>query len=217
MVWGDDPHSELGFCFQDIGADPMNRIVILTGTGDDFIAQLDDSWVGEMTPAKWSHIYANAVRLLTAFLDIEVPVIAAVNGPARIHAELPLLADIVLSSDSAFYQDAPHFRYGTVPSDGAHVVWPLLLGVNRARYFLLTSQKIPAHEALELGLVGEVVPADALSARAWELAHELARQPDTTLRYTRAAITQRLRRLLQEQLRYGLALEGLGAHDTWPT
>ena len=217
LVWGDGPHTELGYCFADVGSDPDNRIVILTGAGERFIARIDTSWVGPMTPAKWDKIYQHGRRLLQNLLEIEVPVIAAVNGPARVHAELAVLGDIVVASDTADFQDAPHFKFGTVPGDGVHTIWPLLLGVNRGRYFLLTGQRLSAAEALELGVVNEVVPKDAVSDRAWELARELARQPTTTLRYTRTALTQSLRQLMLASLGPGLALEGLGAYESWPT
>jgi enoyl-CoA hydratase/carnithine racemase len=217
LVWGDGPHTELPYAFTDIGGDPANRVVILTGTGDRFIAALDHSWVGAMTPAKWDKIYSHGKRLLQRLLEIPVPVIAAVNGPATVHAELAVLSDIVLAADHAYLSDAPHFRFGAVPGDGVHVVWPLLLGHNRGRYFLLTGQRITAAEAQALGVVNEVLPAADLLPRAQELAAQLARQPDTTLRYTRDAVTQRLKRLLLDDLAYGLALEGLGAHASWPT
>jgi len=217
LVWGDGPHTELGECFADVGTDPDNRVVILTGAGDRFIGGLDDSWVGPMTPAKWDKIFQHGRRLLVNLLDIEVPVIAAVNGPARIHAELAVLSDIVLAADTADFQDQPHFRFGTVPGDGVHVVWPHLLGENRGRYFLLTAQRLSAAEAHALGVVNEVLPGDQLLDRAWELARLLARQPDTTLRYARAALTQRWKRLLGDALGFGLALEGLGAYASWPT
>jgi enoyl-CoA hydratase/carnithine racemase len=217
LIWGSAPHTELGHCFADVGGDPENRLIVLTGTGDRFIAELDDSWVGEMTPALWDEIYRNGKRLLMNLLEIEVPMIAAVNGPATVHAELALLCDIVLASDTTSFKDAPHFRFGTVPGDGVHVVWPLLLGMNRARHFLLTGRRIPAKEALDLGLVAEVLPPSALMERAHALAQELLRQPDITLRYTRVAMTQQIKRLMLDQLGYGLALEGLGAMNHWPT
>jgi enoyl-CoA hydratase/carnithine racemase len=216
LVWGDGPHTELGHLFTDIGTDPENRVVVLTGCGDRFIGKLDTSWVGAMTPEKWDKIYFHGKRLLSALLDIEVPIVAAVNGPATVHAELAVLSDIVIASDTASFQDAPHFRYGTVPSDGVHVVWPLLLGINRGRYFLLTGQRLSAAEALDLGVVSEVVPAGELLDRARALAQELARQPDTTLRYTRVAFTQQLKRLVLDNVGYGLALEGLAAYASWP-
>jgi enoyl-CoA hydratase/carnithine racemase len=217
LVWGDGPHTELPYAFTDIGGDPSNRVVILTGTGDRFIASLDDSWVGPMDPPKWDKIYTHGKRLLQRLLEIPVPVIGAINGPATVHAELAVLSDIVLAAEHAYFSDAPHFRFGTVPGDGVHVIWPLLLGPNRGRYFLLTGQRIGAPEALDLGVVNEVLPADGLVDRAHELARKLAEQPDTALRYARDAITQRLKRLLLEDLAYGLALEGLGAYSSWPS
>jgi enoyl-CoA hydratase/carnithine racemase len=216
LVWGDGPHSELGRCFWEVGSDPSNRVIVLTGTGDEFIGRLDDSWVGAMTPEKWNRIFTNGKRLLQALLDIEVPVIGAVNGKATVHAELALLGDIVIASENARFQDAPHFRYGTVPGDGVHVVWPLLLGANRGRYFVLTGQSITAREALGLGVVSEVVAPEVLRDRAWELARDLCRQPDTILRYTREALIAPIRSLVRAHLGSGLALEGLGAFETWP-
>lgn len=217
LVWGSGPHTELGYCFADVGSDPDNQVIILTGTGDRFIADLDKSWVGEMTPKRWDEIYRNGKRLLMNLLEIEVPMIAAVNGPATVHAELGLLCDVVLASQTTSFQDAPHFRFGTVPGDGVHVVWPLLLGMNRARHFLLTGRRLSASEALDLGVVAEVHPPEQLMDRAHELARELLRQPAITLRYTRAAMTQVIKRMMLDQLGYGLALEGLGAMNHWPT
>lgn len=217
LVWGDGPHSELGHCFADVGNDRENRVVILTGTGDVFCTHLDDSWVGAMSAEKWDRIYANGKRLLTNLLDIEVPVIAAINGPARVHAELAVLSDIVLASDDTYLQDHPHFRFGTVPGDGVHILWPLLLGANRGRQFLMMGTKLDAEEALRLGVVAEVHPKDRVLERAWEIARTFTTQADMTLRYTRVALTHRLRRAFADDIGYGLALEGLAAHVTWPT
>jgi len=217
LVWGDSPHTELGYCFADIGADPDNRVVILTGAGTDFIATLDDSWVGAMTPDKWTKIYYHGRRLLLNLLEIEVPVIAAVNGPATIHAELALLSDVVLAAEHAVFADAPHFRYGTVPGDGVHLVWQALLGPTRGRYFLLTGQRLSATEALGLGIVNEVLPADMLLERARELAGHIARQPPNVVRYTRTTMLSQIKRDMLSALDHGLAMEGLGAYESWPT
>jgi len=217
LVWGDSPHSELGYAFEAVGADRDNRVVILTGTGDNFCARIDKSWVGAMTPAKWDRIYFNGKRLLMKLLDIEVPIIAAINGPARVHAEMAVMSDICVAADTTVFQDAPHFRLGTVPGDGVHLIWQALLGPNRGRYFLLTGQRLSASEALDLGVVSEVLPMADLLPRAWELAAQLAVQADTTLRYTRVALTQNLKRMFTDNLGYGLALEGLNSHATWPT
>jgi enoyl-CoA hydratase/carnithine racemase len=212
LMWGDGPHSELGACFDLVGQDRENRVVIITGTGDRFMTRIDSSWVGQMTPAKWDRIYYNGKRLLANLLNIEVPVIAAVNGPARVHAEIAVLSDITLASETAEFQDAPHFRLGNVPGDGVHLVWEALLGPNRGRYFLLTGEKLSAEKALALGVVNEVLPPQLLQNRAWELAKDLSKQTDTTLRYARVALTQNLRKMVLDGLGYGLALEGLNAY-----
>jgi enoyl-CoA hydratase/carnithine racemase len=214
LQWNESAHREFGYAFTDIGSDPDNKVVIMTGTGDAFCAEIDFPSFGNIgTPRGWDKIYWEGKRLLMNLLDIEVPMIAAVNGPALIHAEIAVLCDIVLAADTAAFQDAPHFKNGVVPGDGVHVIWPLLLGTNRGRYFLLTGQKLSAQEALNLGVANEVVPRDQLLSRAWELAEQLVKQPPLTLRYSRVVLTLQLKRLMQEILGYGLALEGMGAMD----
>lgn len=229
LKWGMQPHEELSYAFNDIARDHENRCVIITGTGDAFCAEADAGngrgvpikGTGEQAPfgvkaTSWDHIYNDAKYLLMNHLNIEVPMIAAVNGPALIHAELAVLCDIVIASENAAFQDAPHFPNGVVPGDGVHVIWPLVLGPNRGRYFLLTGQKLSAQQALDLGVISEVVPRDQLVARAWELARLITARPSLAVRYARVAITQNLKKLMLENLGYGLALEGLSAVQSFP-
>jgi enoyl-CoA hydratase/carnithine racemase len=116
----------------------------------------------------------------------------------------------VLAAESATFQDSAHFVGGLVPGDGMHVVMPIVMGLNRARYFLLTGQVIGAREAKEIGFVNEVCPNAKLQARAWELARQVAQQPELVRRFTRNLLTERLRRQIAESVPYSIALEGLG-------
>lgn len=210
LVWGALPYRELPDAFAAIAADRDNRIVILTGAGSEFCAARDESLSKTRdSPLGFDVIYWEGKKLLEALLSIEVPVIAAVNGPARYHAELAVLSDIVLASSTAVFQDKPHFPSGVVPGDGVQFVWQNLLGVNRGRYFLLTGQELDADEALRLGVVSEVLAPEALMPRARELAGQMAGKSELTLRYTRVAMVQHLRRQVLLDLGYGLALEGL--------
>ncbi len=231
LKWNAEVHEELSYVFYYIARDHENRCVILVGSGDAFCASMDT--LGgpaglqvaeaelEAKPAgipseTWDHIYSDAKYLLMNLLHIEVPIIAAVNGPALIHAELAAMSDVVIASPEAVFQDAPHFPNGVVPGDGVHIVWPLILGPNRGRYFLLTGQKIGASEALALGVVNEIVPRDQLVERAWAIARAIAQRPTLSVRYARVALTQALKKAMLENLGYGLALEGLGGAAFWP-
>lgn len=215
LQWGGSPHKEFSQVFVDVGSDFENRIVIMTGTGDTFTGPQGTAATTPKRPPKhWDQTYWEGKRILTSLLDIEVPMISAINGPALRHSEIPLLCDIVLASNTAAFQDSGHFMSGLVPGDGMHIVYPLLLGVNRGRYFLLTGQRIEAQEAQELGLVNEVMPQSELLPRAWELAEQMAKNSDIVLRYTRVAMNLVIKRQIHDLLGYGLALEGLGSADT---
>jgi enoyl-CoA hydratase/carnithine racemase len=211
LVFNGYVHEALVNAFRDIGEDPENHVVILTGTGDEFCTQLSPEGFDFFTPTGYDKILRQGTKVLENILDIEVPMIAAINGPVTAHSEYALLCDIVLAAEGAYFQDAAHPAFGIVPGDGVHVVWPEVIGEIRGRYFLLTAQQLTARAAKEFGAVNEVLHREALLPRAWELARCLAKQHPLTLRYTRMALSTRFRRRLQESLSYGLALEGISA------
>lgn len=210
LIWGVGPHRELPEAFEAIASDRDTRVVVLTGAGESFCADRDGT-LSELrsSPSGWDRIYWEGRRMVAGLFAIEAPVIAAINGPARHHAELPVLADIVLAAEHTVLQDHAHFASGVVPGDGVQAVWPLVLGPNRGRYFLLTGQELSAVEALDLGVVGEVHPRDALLPRARALAAELASRSTLALRYTRLVSTRQLRHAVMEAVEHGLSLEGL--------
>jgi enoyl-CoA hydratase/carnithine racemase len=217
LVWTGRSHDELAYCFADIANDRGNKVVILTGAGEAFCEEIDPLSFELGTAHDWDHIIYEGRRLLNNFLAIEAPVVAAVNGPVIFHPEIPVLADVVLASETATFQDAPHYMSGVVPGDGAHIVWPHVLGTNRGRYFLLTGQCLDATTALEYGAVNEVLPPSQLLDRAWDVAELIAAKPLLTRRYARAALTLEYKRLMHEGLGYGLTMEALAAIDHWPT
>ncbi|MFT3967740.1 MAG: enoyl-CoA hydratase/isomerase family protein [Sphingobium sp.] len=212
-LWGTSEnslHRELGLAFADIARDPANKVLLLTGTGENFCAGSDpqERAAEPSLAAMWDRIFEEGVALIENLLAIPVPVVAAVNGPALIHAEIALLADIVLAAEHAEFADAAHMPHA-VPGDGVQAVWLMLLGPNRGRYFLLTNERIGAAEAKRLGVVGEVLPREALMPRARELAANLARLPVKQLRHTRRVLVRELRRRLRDELELGLAVEAL--------
>lgn len=219
LQWQLEVQAELAAAFAQVGADRENRIIILTGTGDEFSGpRLDPDAQffhgAQLTPAGVHTVFSNAKRLVQSLLDIEVPMIAAVNGPARRHADLALMCDIVIAADDASFEDSAHFHNGgIVPGDGINVIFTMLLGLNRARYLMLTGQVLSAKEAKDLGLVAELMPRERLLGRAWELAGQLAKKNEMLLRYTRRVLTHPLRRLIDESLQYYLAMEALSTLD----
>jgi enoyl-CoA hydratase/carnithine racemase len=216
VVWGFQEHEEATYWLEDIGRDPENKVIILTGTGTSMIAS--DSLEGsQVTAPGWVlGTHYDGRRLLMSHLDIEAPMIAAINGPLTIHAEIALLCDIVIATDDTVLGDAVHFPAGLVPGDGAQIIWPMLLGMNRGRYLLLTGEQLDAEEAKRLGVVAEVMSREELLPRAWDLARRIADRPATTVRLTRPAMVHQIRKLVHDNLGYGLALEGLAALDHWP-
>ena len=213
LQWSLVAHNEFESAFLEIGRDRGNEVVIMTGTGAEFCGPAIEPGKhpnrNVMTPETYDPIFWESKQLLPHLLSIEAPVIAAINGPAVRHSEIPLLSDIVLASDDAYFQDTAHFPGGMVPGDGMHIVMPLLMGFNRGRYFLFTGQKVGAEEAKAMGLVNEVLPRGKLLDRARELARQILQQPKLVRRYTRIALTEELRGRMHGLLAYGLALEGM--------
>jgi enoyl-CoA hydratase/carnithine racemase len=213
LVFNGHTHEQFVDLFHAIGSDPDNRVVILTGSGDAFMETITPEGFDFFTPQGYDKIYREGRKVLMNILDIEAPLIAAVNGPARLHSEYILLADIVLATPSTVFQDKPHFELGIVPGDGVHLLWQEVIGSVRGRYFILTRQELDAETAKEWGAVNEIVPSNELLPRAREIAEGLAKLPPLTTKYTRITLTQKLRRIIDEGVTLGLALEGISAAD----
>ena len=213
LVFNGHTHEQFVDLFHAIGSDPDNRVVILTGSGNAFMETISPEGFDFFTPRGYDKIYREGRKVLMNILDIEAPLIAAVNGPVRLHSEFVLLADIILATPSTVFQDKPHFAFGIVPGDGVHLLWQETIGPIRGRYFILTGQELNAQTAKEWGAVNEIVADDKLLPRAREIAEGLAKLPSLTTKYTRIALTQKLRRIIDEGVTLGLALEGISAAE----
>ena len=213
LVFNGHTHEQFVDLFHAVGEDRDTRAVILTGTGDAFMDAISPEGFDFFTPLGYDKIFREGRKVLANILDIEVPMITALNGPVLLHSEYALLTDVVLATPETVFQDKPHFEFGIVPGDGMHILWPEVIGSIRGRYFLLTRQVLDAATAKDWGAVNEIVPADQLLARAHEIADGIAALPPLTARYTRIALTQRLRRLVEEGIGYGIALEGISAAE----
>jgi enoyl-CoA hydratase/carnithine racemase len=207
-------HTDLPKALYEIGEDRDNRVLILTGTGDRFMSEIDGPSLGDITkPAQWDQTITEGRRVMQRLADLEMPIVAAVNGPATVHSEYVLLADIVIAADTTVFSDFPHLTFGILPGDGIHVVWEEALGLNRARYLAMTHGSFTAADAERWGAVAEVHPLERVLPRAEELAEELARRPRLLTRYLAVALRQRVSRRLAEGTQLGMALEGLTAAD----
>lgn len=213
LLFNGHTHEQFVELFHQVGSDTDNRVVILTGSGDAFMDAISPEGFDFFSPRGYDKILREGKKVLMNILDIEVPMITALNGPVLLHSEYALLTDIILATPETVFQDKPHFDFGIVPGDGVNLLWPEVIGSIRGRHFILTRQVLDAQTAKDWGVVNEIVPADRLLARAREIAEGIAALPPLTSRYTRIALTQKLRRIIDEGAGYGLALEGISAAD----
>lgn len=205
-------HHDVPRLIDEIAYDRDNKVLVLTGTGDSFIDNIDGPSLGDLTkPWNADVLYLEGRRGIQRLVDLEIPIVAAVNGPMSVHSEYALLADIVIASETAVFSDAPHLGFGIAPGDGLFVVWEEVLGLNRARYLELTGGSFTAEEALSWGAVSEVVPQTSVLSRAQEIAEAMTGRPQLTNRYIAVVFRQRISRRLAEGMSLGMALESLTA------
>ena len=191
------------------------RAIVLTGAGSAFCAggSLDDFATKRDDFAARSASLRTARRIVNEMLDVHVPIVGAVNGHAvGLGCTLATLCDVVYVSEDAFFCD-PHVAVALVAGDGAGVTWPHLMSLMRAKQYLLTGDRIPAAEAVALGMANFVVPADEALPQAIAFAERLAALPPQAVQDTKAMLNQHLRQSVLLALGYGLAAESQ-SHDT---
>jgi enoyl-CoA hydratase/carnithine racemase len=183
LVFNGHTHEQFVDLFHALGSGTDNRVVILTGSGNAFMESISPEGFDFFTPRGYDKIYREGKKVLMNILDIEVPLIAAVNGPVRLHSEYVLLADIVLATPATVFQDRPHFDFGIVPGDGVNLLWPEVIGSVRGRYFLLTRQELDAQTAKDWGRSMKSCPLTSSScapARSRRVSPSCRRSPRAT-------------------------------------
>ena len=203
-------HRSLGQLLKTIGADPKNEILILTGSGDEFMMDSDSNGfkLEEEDLAYWAYEYAykdGRINVSALINDLEIPTIGVLNGPG-FHSEICLMCDLTICSEDAIIYDL-HYDIGSVPGDGIHCCFQELLGVKRAAYALLTGEAIDAKKALEYGMVNEVVPRAKLLARAYQLADHIMTQPRATRRLTTQIVRRPWRQRITNDLDGGFGIQ----------
>jgi enoyl-CoA hydratase/carnithine racemase len=203
-------HRSLGQLYKTIGADPKNEIMIMTGTGKEFMMDADPEGfqLEQEDLAYWAYEYAykdGRINVSSLVNDLEIPTIGVLNG-SGFHTEICLMCDITICADDAVLYDL-HYDIGSVPGDGIHSCFQELLGVKRAAYALLTGQAIDAKTALEYGMVNEIVPREKLIERAYQIADHIMTQPRTTRRLTTQIVRRPWRQRVTNDLDGGFGIQ----------
>jgi enoyl-CoA hydratase len=207
-------HEELGQVFARIVDDRAIRAILLTGAGRDFSVGADfnvmqDNLDAGGYPDGHPGLLIESAAIIRNLMAIRPPIVAAVNGHAiGIGATLALFADIVYMADDAKIGD-PHAKAGMVAGDGGAVIWPALVGVHRAKEFLMLGSLVTAPEADRIGLINRCVPAAELLDEARKTAVALANGPSIAIQFNKRLINKELEIRISQVMDLSLALEAI--------
>jgi enoyl-CoA hydratase len=206
-------HHELMTIWNDLAEDREVNAIILTGAGRAFCAGGDVKGMASGTLASASGNKAERItaaegrRIVQNMLDVEQPIIGAINGDAvGLGATIALLCDIIVASEKARFADT-HVKVGVVAGDGGAVIWPLLIGPARAKEFLMRGHFVNGADAFRMGMVNYAVAPEQVMAKARELAQELADGPTYAIRWSKLAVNKWLKQQTNLILDASLAYE----------
>ncbi len=207
-------HDELRQLFGRIERDTEVDVVVLTGNGSAFCVGADfDQMEENLARGGYEDghpgLMTGSARMARSILAVRQPMVAAVNGHAiGLGATLALFCDIVFMAEGARIGD-PHVKAGIVAGDGGPVLWPMLVGANRAKEYLMTGDLLTAAEAERIGLVNHVIAGDDLEEAAMAMARKLAAGPQIALRFNKRIVNKDLEDRVNRLYDLSLALEGL--------
>ena len=188
-------HWELSHVWLDIAEDADTNVVVVTGAGRAFSAGGDLDMIEAMagSASNIAQAWREAGDIVYHMINLDKPIISAINGVAvGAGLAVALMADISIASEAMRITDG-HLRLGVAAGDHAVIIWPLLCGMAKAKYYLLTADFIDGREAERIGLVSLCVPAHQLMDKAMEVAHKLASGPQQALRFTKRSLNNWLR------------------------
>jgi enoyl-CoA hydratase len=209
-------HEELAWLFKDLRAERDARAVLLTGGTKKAFCSGGDP--GLLLAMRRSVALADATRrdakqMMADLLDVEIPIVAALNGNAvSLGATIALMCDTIFMADTAIIQD-PHVLLGLVAGDGGTVIWPMALGPALAKRYLLTGDPVTADEAHRIGLVTHVTPATDVVPAATAFAERLAAGAPLAVRYTKMAVNQLVKNAMTLSFDSALGHELLTFHS----
>ena len=213
-----DLYYALQHIWGDIAEDPEINVVIVTGAGKNFCTGGDVAAMAARfgTEAGWARSLttpASSGRIVAGILGVPQPVIAAVNGDAiGVGATLALAADISIIGNTGHIGDT-HVQVGLVAGDGGAVLWPMLIGANRAKEFLMRGRVVTGAEAFKLDIVNHAVPATRVMSTAKKIAAELNGLPPLAVRWTKATANKDMRMQLERVMELGMAYEVVTMHS----
>lgn len=205
---------ELADVWADVEADELTRVAVITGAGDAFCTGMDVR-LPDPTTEQALALGETERKRLANLMRLEKPVISAVNGAAVGYGlSAALLADISVVAEDAVLIEG-HTKVGVVAGDHAVLLWPLLTGMAKAKYYVLTSEKLSGAEAERIGLVSLAVPREQVLPRALAIAEQLARGSQTAIRWTKRSLNSGwiTNALPQHELSAALELLGFAGAD----
>lgn len=188
-------HTELTRVWKDVAADPETRVAVITGAGKAFSAGGDLAMVERMAGnyEAVSHMLTEMSDLVYNMINCDKPIVSAINGAAvGAGAVVGLLADIAIAAEDAKIGDG-HVKLGVAAGDHAAIIWPLLIGMAKARYYLLTGEMLSGAEAERIGLVAKALPRGQVLDEALRIADGLATGAQQAIRLSKRALNNWLR------------------------
>lgn len=202
-------HREMATVFYDLQNDPDSDVIVITGAGRAFCAGGDTAWFQAMIdePERFERLLPEAKSIVFGLLEMEKPIICRLNGAAAgLGATIALMCDIVIASEKAMIGD-PHVCMGLVAGDGGCVIWPQLIGFNKAKELLMLGDMLKASEADKYGLLNHLVAPEALDAKTDEIADRLVNGATKAIRFTKITANIPLRKIAAELMDASLPYE----------